>query len=175
MISKTCMILAAAAAIAVPRLASAAEVVPACTAPAVLPTELAGWATPVARSAASNVSALPNAALVIGQAASVTLAPTPSVAYPLRPEKPGGSVSFGGMLQVVVTTRGTYRVALGSPAWIDLVTAGGAVVVSTAHRHGPTCTGVRKMVDFVLEPGTYTLQISANSSPDSNVLVVLLP
>ena len=166
------MMVVVAAAIAAPQGAFAAEDMPVCTAQGVLPAELAAWASPVARDAAAGV---PGTALVLGQAARVTLLQTPSVTFPLRPEKPGGSVSFGGVLQVVVAQRGTYRVALGSPAWIDLVSATGKAVESLAHGHGPACTGIRKMVDFVLEPGAYTLQISANGSPDSEVLVIRQP
>lgn len=166
------MIVAAAVAIAAPHVAFAAEEAPTCTAPGVLPPELAAWGQPVARKAAAGV---PGTALVMGQAALVSLLQTPAVTYPLRPEKPGGSVSYGGLLQVSVATRGTYRVALGSPAWIDLVSADGRAVESLAHGHGPACTGIRKMVDFALEPGVYTLQISANGGSDSQVMVIRQP
>lgn len=175
MISKAWSIFTAIGALAAPNWACAADAPQACQAQAALPAELATWAAPVAREAAGEAAVLTQAALVIGQAANVTLLQTPTVTYPLRPEKPGGSVSYGGLLQVVVATRGTYRVALGSAAWIDLVTAGGAAVDSVAHGHGPACSGIHKMVDFVLEPGAYTLQISANGSPMSEVLVIRQP
>jgi len=113
-------------------------------------------------------------ALAVGQAADVTLLPTPKVRYPLRPEKPGGSVSYGGLIGVDVKDAGTYRVALSSGAWIDLIRDGKAVI-SVAHGHGPACTGVRKMVDFPLTPGRYTLQLGANGEAQMKVLVVRLP
>ena len=69
---------------------------------------------------------------------------------------------------------GTYRVALSSGAWIDLV-RDGEPVASTAHGHGPNCTGVRKMVDFPLTPGRYTLQLGANGEAEMRVLVARLP
>jgi hypothetical protein len=57
--------------------------------------------------------------LVPGKAAAVALLPTPEVHYPLRPEKPGGSVSHGGLLALEVARAGTYRVAIGSgPGWM---------------------------------------------------------
>ena len=174
MASKT-WIIAAAAVIALPHGASAADQAPACTTPGSLPTELAAWATPVARTAAASAAHLPDAALVIGQAATVPLMQTPSVVYPRRPEKPAGAASFGGLLQVAVAARGTYRVALGSAAWIDLVDGNGTAVVSAAHSHGPACSGVHKIVDFVLAPGTYILQISGNADRVGKVLVVRLP
>ena len=48
------------------------------------------------------------------QAARLTLLPTPEVRYPLRPEKPGGSVSYGGIVEIDVHEAGTYRLALDS-------------------------------------------------------------
>jgi hypothetical protein len=56
-----------------------------------------------------------------GRAARLTLLQTPEVRYPLRPEKPGGSVSYGGLIQIDVPEAGAYRLALDSAAWIDLV------------------------------------------------------
>ncbi|MEP6867814.1 MAG: hypothetical protein ABJA20_04800 [Novosphingobium sp.] len=109
-----------------------------------------------------------------GHAAHLTLLQTPDVHYPLRPEKPGGSVSYGGLAQIVVREAGTYRVALGSAAWIDVVTGKRGLMPVTFGR-GPDCTGIRKMVDFVLTPGRYTLQIAANGTPDVTVLVARLP
>ncbi len=64
--------------------------------------------------------------------------------------------------------------ALGSGAWIDIL-KGGKAVASTAHGHGPDCTGIRKMVDFPLTPGRYTLQIAANGEAALPLLVARLP
>lgn len=144
----------------------------ACTALAAPTGALAPWASPEAIAAAGDAHRQP--ALAVGQAARVTLLPTPQVHYPLRPEKPGGSVSYGGLIGVAVSQPGTYRVALSSGAWIDLVRDGKAVT-STAHGPGPACTGVRKMVDFPLTPGRYTLQIGANGEARMAVLVARLP
>jgi hypothetical protein len=147
----------------------------ACTAPGVLPPAYAAWATPAQRDAAADLAGLAAVSVPVGQAVHLTLRQTPAVTYPLRPEKPGGSVSYGGLLRVVVAQHGTYRVALGSPAWIDLVAANGAAVDSVAHGRGPECTGIHKMVDFVLDPGAYTLQVSANGAPDVQVMVIPQP
>lgn len=114
------------------------------------------------------------ATLVPGRAATLTLAPTPTVKYPLRPEKPGGTVSFGGLAGFTVKQAGTWRVALGAGAWIDVVKDGKAAV-SVAHGHGPDCTGVRKMVDYQLTPGVYILQIAASAETALTVLVTRLP
>lgn len=147
---------------------------PACTAPAPLPPELAGWAIMKPLRAASEVKGIAAATLPIGSGVRAALLPTPKVAYPVRPEKPGGSVSSGGLFGFEVVRAGRYRVALDSGAWVDVV-AGGTPAVSVAHGHGPACSGVRKMVDFDLAPGRYLLQIAGNGSPTIGLMVARLP
>ena len=41
----------------------------------------------------------------------------------------------------------------------------------TAHAPGPACTGIRKTVQFPLQPGHYVLQISANADPTIAVMI----
>ena len=154
---------------------TAQEMAPAVCAAFVTPTgALAPWANPAPLAAANNEGRTGRARLAIGQAARLTLLQTSQVRYPLRPEKPGGSVGFGGLVRIDVREAGTYRVALGSAGWIDLV-HGRQAVTSSAHGHGPDCTGIRKMVDFPLTAGRYTLQIAANGAPQTTVLVARLP
>jgi hypothetical protein len=134
--------------------------------------ELSPWAAPITLTAGGDPQRLPT--LAVGQAADVTLLQTPQVRYPLRPGKPGGAVSYGGLIGVDVKEAATYRVALSSGAWIDLVRDGKAVT-SVAHGHGPACTGVHKVVDFPLAPGRYTLQLGANGEERMRVLIAHLP
>ncbi len=140
--------------------------------PPALPAELSGWnqrkALPASADARSATRLEP------GRAVDGGLRPTPQVRFALRPEKPGGSVSFGGIYALTVKQAGNYRVALGSAAWIDVL-KDGAAVMSIAHGHGPDCSGIRKMVDFTLEPGEYVLQISANPEAKLPLLVTRLP
>ncbi|MDK4805634.1 MAG: hypothetical protein OC190_03695 [Novosphingobium aromaticivorans] len=145
---------------------------PACAAePAAPPPAFAAWSNATAMDAATDEPGLAMASLAPGEAEKLTLRPTPDVHYLLRPEKPGGTVSFGGMVRLQVAKAGTYRVALGSGAWIDLLRAG-KPLVSAAHGHGPACTGIRKIVDFALDAGDYVLQVAANGTPEVTVLVV---
>ncbi|MBT2187824.1 homogentisate 1,2-dioxygenase [Sphingobium nicotianae] len=137
---------------------------------AALPPELASWKTPNALTAATDGAAASAAGLEIGQAVDLALAPTPSVTYALRPERPGGSVSSGGVAAFHVVKAGVYRVAIDSAAWLDVVSDGKSLE-SISHGHGPDCSGVRKMVDFRLDPGVYVLQIVGNGSPRIRVLV----
>jgi len=141
--------------------------------PAALPAELAGWATPAALTAAAGADASA-ATLTIGQAADLALHPTPHVAYPVAPARPGDAASYGGVAQFSVAKAGIYRVALDTGAWVDIVTEGRSLE-SQAHGHGPACSGIHKMVDFQLEPGRYLLDIVGSASPSARVLVAQLP
>ena len=148
---------------------------PACEGvPAPLPAELAGWHDRAPLNAAKRADRIGKATLSIGQGADAVLVRTADVKYVLRPEKPGGSVSYGGLFAFTAEQAGTFRVALGSGAWIDVVKDGKAIE-STAHGHGPDCSGVRKMVDFPLEAGSYILQIAANGQAQLPLLVTRLP
>lgn len=143
-------------------------------APAVLPAALAGWPERTVLAAAADRKQLGGAVLTIGKGVDATLGRTGDVRYVVRPEKPGGSVSYGGMFLLKVESAGTYRVAIGSGAWIDML-RDGKPVISSAHGHGPECSGIHKMVDFPLEAGDYVLQIAANGTPTLPMLVARLP
>lgn len=148
---------------------------PACPAEAEpIPAALAAWKSQAKATAAADARGLAAAALAPGTAVDAALSRTGSVQYVVRPEKPGGSVSYGGMFAVKVVEAGTYRVALGSAAWIDVL-HGKSAVESTAHGRGPACSGIRKMVDFPLQKGDYVLQIAANGTPSVPVLFTKLP
>lgn len=138
-----------------------------------LPPELAGWSSSAPATAAASDSAAARASLSVGQAAQLRLMPTTAVRYALPPEKPGTPTSHGGLASFAVAKPGTYRVALGAGAWIDVVRDGKALA-SVAHGHGPTCSGVRKMVDFKLMPGRYLLQVAGNADPVIPVMIAAL-
>lgn len=152
----------------------APETPAACPAPAAPPAEMAGWTQRTPLTAAAGEKQISKAMLTIGQGVDAALGSTAEVRYVVRPEKPGGSVSHGGMFGFTIADAGTYRVALGSGAWIDVLKDGKAVE-SSAHGHGPACTGIRKMVDFPLQPGRYVLQVAANGSPSLPLLLTRLP
>lgn len=139
-----------------------------------LPAPLAGWATRSALTAGTDATKLDGARIQIGRAVDLSLAPTPSMHYAVRPENPGGSVSHGGMVAFTVEAAGTYRVAISSAAWLDVV-RDGVSLTSVGHGHGPACSGIRKMVDFSLQPGAYTLQVAGNGAPAISVIVARLP
>lgn len=152
-----------------------AEAAPACPRDAEpLPAALSGWTERKPLAAAKDEASLGDAVLAPGAAADLALADTPAVRYVVRPSHPGGSASHGGMLAFSVDSPGTYRVAIGSGAWIDVV-KGKAALESTAHGHGPKCSGMRKMVDFSLRPGAYVLQVAGNGDARLPVMIAKLP
>lgn len=83
-------------------------------------------------------------------------------------------MAYGGLLQLNVKNVGTYQVNLSSGAWIDLLKDGTAVM-SGAHAPGPACSGIRKTVQFPLQPGRYVIQLSANGDPTIAVMVSRVP
>jgi hypothetical protein len=163
---------ALAALLLIPSFATAQEQMQAakCDAVAAPPPALAGWSSKAGMSAASKIDGVAAAGLTIDRAAMVALHPTREVSFITQPDKPGGSVAHGGLLGVTIDKAGTYQVNLSSGAWIDLVRDGKSVI-STAHAPGPQCTGIRKTVQFPLQPGRYVLQISANADDSIAVLV----
>lgn len=158
-----------------PTIAMAQEERPVCTGgPVAPPPAYVAWSTPGELNAAGAPADLSKAALVPGKAVTAHLLPSKEVTYVVTPERPGGSVSRGGMFEVKIDTAGVYRFASGTGAWVDVL-KDGKVLQSTAHSPGPACSGIRKMVDFPLEPGRYVLQVSANPGDTIGLLVLLQP
>jgi hypothetical protein len=152
-----------------------AQTPPACVATdTAIAGEFAGWTAKANVAAATASKALSKAELTVGKAANVALPSTADVKYATQPEKPGGSVSHGGMLAFRIAEAGTYRIGLSSGAWIDVLKDGKAIE-STAHGHGPDCSTIHKVVDFPLTPGRYVLQISANADAQIGVMVARRP
>jgi hypothetical protein len=81
-----------------------------------------------------------------------------------------GDVATNRPLPFVVSEAGTYAVAVSLGAWID-VARDGQVLRSVAHDHGPACSTIRKIVDFRLEPGTYTITLSRTEASSARLLI----
>lgn len=162
--------------LALPALIAAAPdaPVPCPTPSAPLPAGLTAWRTGLSLAAATDAPTLAHTRVTIGTRVELMLAPTDSVRYVIAPGKPPAPGSMGGLLGLTVRRAGSYRVALGTGAWIDMVRAHSALT-STAHAHGPACSGIHKMVDFKLRPGRYVLQISGSKDAATPVLVTTLP
>ncbi len=130
-----------------------------------LPPELSSWSqqSPVA----AGITAGGGASIRPGEAVLVSLHPANLLTLQPAPES---VTANGGTLTLTIDAPGTYRVALGGKAWVNLVRDGKALA-STAHSHGPKCTGVRKMVDFALTPGRYTIQLTGSEAKSVALLV----
>lgn len=100
------------------------------------------------------------------------LAPWLEPSPPAQTLRPGTAmpVTPGHAVTLEIESAGTYGIALDTGAWID-VRRDGQAVQSTAHEHGPTCTTIRKIVDFRLEPGRYTIQLSRTEAASVLILV----
>lgn len=136
------------------------------------PASLAAWKPGASLAAATDARSLVSAKLRIGIRSEAMLAPADTVRFRRAPAKASEPSGKAGMFAFTVRKAGTYRVALGNGAWIDLL-ANGKPLVSSAHAHGPVCSGIHKMVDFVLKPGRHVLQIE--NSRDAVVAVLITP
>lgn len=136
-----------------------------------IPAEWAGWTkrAPLATAVSGE-----GPAVAVGSAYDLTLRPDAELKLPNLPGRVGDRVGHGGTVHVAVASAGTYRVALGSGAWVDLVQDGKALE-SVGHGHGPACSGIRKIVDFDLKPGRYTITLDGNDSNRTALLIVRKP
>lgn len=158
-----------------PALAQKPNTVPkeTCMAKAPPPPEMATWPNPAPLAAAVTEDGAAKTPLQPGVAITARFAPVTEVHYRVPPEKADGPAVYGGLYLLKIVEGGTYRVASSAAPWMDLF-VGTKPVASTAHGHGPACTGIGKMVDFPLPPGDYLVQFSESLTPDPEIMVVKL-
>jgi hypothetical protein len=142
-----------------------------CAAKAPPPPSMAAWSTPSPLPAARSEADLPRAALQVGKAVQASFAPVAEVKYRVPPEKADGPATYGGLYALTITEQGVYRIAASAAPWMD-VFAGTTPTKSGRFGHGPACTGIGKMVEFPLQPGTYLVQFSESLTPTTEILVV---
>lgn len=106
--------------------------------------------------------------------ATLELAPAARAKFDPAPARPLAAGSFANQFSLTIPREGTYSIALSGKAWIEVARDGGRRV-SIAHREGTACSGIRKIVDFALEAGTYQVQLSEAATPSLAVLVVRTP
>jgi len=141
--------------------AAPAAAAPVCTATVAPPAGLEAWS--VAPGMTGDV-------IAPGKNIALTLEPIDSVTFPLPLERKPAAGTFGGIYHVTIATAGTYRVALQNGAWVDLVRDGKSLT-SVAHMEGAPCSGIRKIVDFALQPGTYIVQLSGAKTAQTRILI----
>ena len=147
-----------------------AQTAPDCTATAApaLPDGFAGFGSPQVLSAAAKAADQPE--VQIGQAYTLTLSPATDTAYSVAPRMvtPG---SFGGLLMLTVSKSGVYNIAISDRIWVDVIRDGQALH-PVAHQEGAPCSAIHKTVDFQLEPGQYTIQLSNAPAATATVEIV---
>lgn len=121
-----------------------------------LPAAWSDWTTPGTVPAAATPATQPE--IRLGKAYNAPLKLTSSVSYSVQPRKITDG-TYGGLFMLTVEKAGIYTIGLDQAGWIDIVRDGKFIKPSN-HAHGPDCSTIRKMVDFQLEPGHYTVQIS---------------
>jgi len=174
---KTLLTLSALAAAVVPAVAQAQASAPAktCTgaAPA-LPSELAAWPNRTKLTAAVDPAGLGAAHIAPGKAIDARLSSGTKVHFGDGPGRAKDVGDNAGIFAFSVDQPGTYRVALGSGGWVDVL-EGGKAVESSAHGHGPECSGIVKMVDFPLKAGEHVLQLEGSKEATVGILIARLP
>ncbi|HEV7660568.1 MAG TPA: hypothetical protein VGO55_12065 [Allosphingosinicella sp.] len=93
------------------------------------------------------------------------------------PRKGWRGATTGRTLSFDIDTAGTYAIVLDIPAWIELAWRRGDRndshgVESVSHAHGPPCSTIRKIVNFQLIPGNYTVQLSGTNAASARLLIV---
>ena len=139
-----------------------------CTGRVSPPAGFEGWSRPTPISAGTRPG--DGATVGTGKAIVVSLHPARHLSLSPQPEKTADPASNGGTLALAILTPGTYRVALGGAAWVDLVHDGKAVAAAS-HGHGPKCSGIRKIVDFRLAPGNYAIQVSGSAAESLALMI----
>lgn len=134
-----------------------------------VPPELAAWAgqAPVAAGTEAGGGAI----IRPGEAVRVSLHPANHLKLNPAPKVLGPN---GGTLTLAISAPGTYRLALGGRSWLNVI-RNGTVTPSSARSNGPKCSGIRKMVDYVLNPGQYTIQLSGSEAESVTLLAVRVP
>lgn len=132
----------------------------------VITEDLAGWSRTGEAGASADAASAPQLGATRTRLA---LLPTGDVRFAAAPERPA-TQGYSGLASFEVAKEGRVRIALDKGAWID-VARDGKVIRSVAHGHGPACSGIRKIVDFDLQPGRYLLQIVGAPAAEISALV----
>ncbi len=134
-----------------------------------LPADLVAWgraAQPVAAAASGDGPLVPagvGLAVRLHPAADVTFRDPPGQAR--TPADP-----HAGILRVEVPREGVWRFSASTGVWVDLIGPAG-MVQSTAFGALAPCTSIRKVVEFPLAAGSYTMQLSGNPGPEVRIML----
>jgi hypothetical protein len=124
--------------------------------------------------ATSTESAAP--ALAMDRLYELKLARQSEVHFAAPPGRPSPSDgSYGTLLHLRVPQPGTYRIALDSKVWVDVL-ADGAALAAGDFTGRPGCSAPHKIVEFVLPAGkTLILQLSGATTATVRLSVTRAP
>ncbi|MBX3560929.1 MAG: hypothetical protein KF780_03855 [Sphingomonas sp.] len=107
----------------------------------------------------------------LGRVTWIALSPVETLTWARAPERVPPAGTKGAIAVVEIAEEGSYAIALSDGAWVDVVAPTGHVR-SAGHGHGPACSGVRKVVDYRLAPGSYHIQLSGAEADRLRILVL---
>lgn len=137
-----------------------------CANTPVLAEPWTSWSQSGAAIAGGTASSAPR--LVLGKPVNASLRPGAQVQFPVPPAKPQLK-SYGGLFALSMKTPARIGIALSDGAWVDVIN-GTASFKSTGHAHGPSCSGIRKIVWFDLPQGLHAIQISGAAKPAIRIM-----
>jgi len=137
-----------------------------CASPPPLAEPWTSWIQSGAATAGATGSTAPR--LILGKPVTATLRPGPQVQFAVRPGK-NIPKSYAGLFTLAIKDAARIGIALSEGAWVDAAT-GRTALTPTAHDHGPSCSGIRKIVWFDLPPGLHTIQIA--SAPKTSIRIM---
>jgi hypothetical protein len=132
----------------------------------------AGPATPL--SAGADAKSAPS--MELSRLYELRLLPQEQVTFAATPGKKSPRAgSFAGLVTFKIPTRGSYRVAVDMPFWVD-VAQDGALVAATDFQGQHGCNSPHKIVVFEL-PGTrpFTLQLSGAAPQSVRLTITATP
>ncbi|CCV07858.1 conserved exported hypothetical protein [Mesorhizobium metallidurans STM 2683] len=112
------------------------------------------------------------AALSVGEAADVALAPVDTISFTVPPERAPRAGTFGATASVIVPPEGDLQISLSGEAWIDVIQDDRAMK-SVGYSGVKTCPGIRKSVRFKLAAGPATIQFSGAKEQGIKVAVLV--
>lgn len=131
--------------------------------------EMLAWDLPgvALTSLADGLSPAP---VPFGRRVDLSLHPLAKTTFITPPERrPAGG--YAGLVTVSVPADGLYRIAAGSPLWIDVL-EGTQPVTSAKFEGRAGCAKVHKVAAFPLKAGrSYRVQLSGSEKPDVSILV----
>ncbi|HYZ48776.1 MAG TPA: hypothetical protein VE567_07775 [Sphingomonas sp.] len=115
------------------------------------------WAKPE-RHVAARSSAM-NFALKPGAVSQIALLPRERVTFATgRASRKG----YAGLAAIDVAKAGTLHVLVGNRTYVDLVRGGKPIALAAEPAH-PGCPGVRKALEFAVQPGRYLVELSGST------------